>query len=509
MSYQSIGYVERSDSEVLPPQAVTLFSTLGAGFASDMTEFVNELGQGSRFVSSISLADVAAIQTKTLPIGGDLNRAATNLLIYLLYRTGFLDARIPYWTYRKDPIVEWEKLPDFMFGSFIEACVPSRDALGGDNARLSSLPSWFYTFVQNLAYISRYRKLILARLRLKLLDIAFRIYYKQPITNREKTFYLLYSDKVEKKESVENSDPLVDKAYVEMEGSTESGPYLDFVYLVSNMSFENNMMWKGPITGNLPMSMGFRRKMGDWYTYEFTRVYDTEWTPETQLTGMSEELGSIIVAPPGSANGATVRIAPPAIIERPSSLSADFLNDRRFVPDMEGVDIHMDSPANSADYKLEWMGPFTKRIMRSDSPEGLQSMFTDLALTKSVMGNTRVEHVTIDDIGTAHIDSKIESRRIDTRDPNDPTRPMVSEEVHYVKGGTLVTKTLDVTSLYSHGGTMMYRPAFAEFMFVPSTRLWQEDEAFLSFAASELNLTRFERNQNEKILALSHNCARL
>jgi hypothetical protein len=404
---------------------------------------------------------------------------------------------------------------------------PTSEDLQGDKATVLTLKSFVPQAIQRIAHLLNMRPQIYSRLRLALGNIGFKIFMNQPIDQHEKTFFMLCANTAENTPGaklslgkqgtpippLENSDPLVARDFDQLKKATEPGPGIRFKVVASNTSISNLLFYHGPLAKSLVTTVGYMIQRGPFTELNLKPLDQRNVTPMDQLTGIRDitrELGARIEPVAAAVTAATEALAQPILrtenlalkLSPPIKVCGPYgLPCLPLSMDLPNVNLHLTSEADCAKFYWSYYSLTHQAVISNSHGATEDDVYVDLAVHNPQLGEGVTSGVTLDALDTVILGESIKKRKVELN------RSRITEDIHFVRDGSLIVESVDMTDYYSQLGVVQFRPDFGEFLYPPRTWLLTPDENAVTFIVAQLGLTRLHAQQSHPAIVMSHNVA--
>lgn len=530
MPYRKLGYSPVPEGMYIPKEAESLHRTLGADAEPEIRECLKAVGSGRRFLSGITLPDLLTMRSTKVTPGSALQKSLIILTAKVLYHAGYLSEDVPRVAYHDDPQLTAEEA----VGHMLTKKLPwyAKENLGGDKATLEVLATHLPIIIRELRYTEKLRGEYYSRLRAKVGDVGYKIAHGQPITQQEKSLILQFGAVTEGAPghalgfpkgvaaerpvaipAAETADPLVIEAFSLLGETTESGPGIRFLQMISNQNMEELVWYLGPYARTLPSSIGYAAALGPFMEYRMKETDSLTWTPQDQMTGIRDlfaDTGIVSRSRELKTKGTSAEAAqalnyittqwrlsaPTRICGNAGAIcSAEYI-------DFPQVTLRLVDQANVAKFSWEYYSAWRQRVMTSEAGATASTLYVDLALSAEKSGEAQADFLNIDQFAVADYEESVKAREITA------SSDRIVERIYYVRSGsTLTAADVDMTDLYSRQGLKAFRPAFAEFLIPPRMWFFRPDDNAVQFVAARLGLNNDQVFRNRLALTISHNAA--
>jgi hypothetical protein len=301
----------------------------------------------------------------------------------------------------------------------------------------------------------------------------------------------------EKVAVADSGDSLVADTWNLFTSTTEQGPYLRFMSVQSNTNMENLVYWYGPQQAALSFGVGYRFGYGR--NYDEPRVQEAivlPWSSQDQLVATRERSMAFNVAESSAV------FHPPVISMVGSSLP--------FLPtwDLPEVDIRVNLNSNDCvPTEYSFWSSWRERMLSTRLNASPQTLLTDLALTRERLGDAQHTGLALQSWDLLDLNASAETLGKQTYfSPSYEERIVVPNRA---SSRSTETITVNMSDFYHRMGTVVFPPAFREFVMCPLSWLHVPDEAAENFISARLGLTEEQSLQAKRTIRISHNFHKL
>lgn len=515
MSYRKPGFYEVPTGKLVPEWADTIRKASPSGWNADLASTIagpKGLGRGGRRVADLTIEDVLAMEGEgSLVRGSPAFAALQQLLLRFLHHLGIVDVIPAVIGYKSSPMLNMDEAVDSMMSSHIRW--PDMNMLGGEQGfKLEALKGVFPTIVRGLASLKQLRPVTVARLRLKLGAIAYKVAMGMPIDQAERSFWVLYSDPYARHgytdaewkaqyiptvNVAENSDPLVNETWELFRASTEAGPFLRFCTLLSNMSFENLVYWLGPQMTSLSYGLGYIFEFGNFWRPDVRESIVLPWARDDQMRAARERHVALRLKDKVEVLGLQ---SPIQAYSRSHPTVEPILD----MPAVEYfVDIEQLSPMmQEASYYSDWR----ERVVTSRQGANADTMVRDLALMHERAGESQLGELSLLTWPLIDLNTSKEFLKRQTAFKPDF---LTTVWIPGIKSRSLAEEKVDMRDYYVRMGSTVFPPAFREAVLAPLDWLYVVDTPAEEFIAARLGLTAEQKKQAAMHIRVSHNWGNL
>lgn len=511
MSYRKSGYYEVPPGKLLVDWCSSISSS--EGWEKDLVACLTPaaIGRPARRVKELTLNDIINIEgAGQFAAKSKKLRALKHVLVRFLHHLGIIETYPKVVGYQETPDLTMSEIVDSMMSSFIR--MPSLDDLGGEFFSIETLKANFPTIVREIAYKRNMRAILLARLRLKLGDIAYRVASGQEIDQFEKSFYIRFNEQAEQQgwtdeeikaatppalSMAENGNPLVAQTWELYKASVEPGPFLRFGKVVSNQSLENLIYWFGPQIGSLVYKVGHIKKIGEWIKPVTEEVVSLPWTTDDQLAAARNMFA-----------GFRVEKDVGVIVHMPSRVPS--AKGAPYQPHWDLPQVKLRADLNEAKTEFSeayFFSQWRERIVSSGASNATpDTLLTDIALHNKTIGESQLGGLNLADFDLLDF----EESKPYLKDQNYFSTEM--KEIIYLPDpdrSDVKAVEVDMTIFYQRQGKVMFPPAFREYVLVPTAWLNVPDPEAEEHIAAAQNLNKEAKIQASDLIRISHRFALL
>jgi hypothetical protein len=530
MAYKKLGYTTVQEGQYIPSSAQELATHMGNGLEAEISAAVKEMGSDRQYLEGLSLPDLLRMRSPKLDPGSAMHKQFLTLVIKILVKAGYLQTDVDRVTYVNQPQCSVEEA----VGNMLTSKIPwlQKQDFGGEKATLNSLKSLLPVAVREFATIGRLRKDYYTWLRMSLSDIGYKLVNGQPIDQSEKSFFLSYCNTEKGSPGAAlgmNTDgkpmpipaspidsTVAKEAFALYKQSVQPGPGMMYYKMVSNQNLEALVFYYGPHAPSLPLSIGYRYTFGPYKQLKLTRFDEKTWTDKDIIAGIRDRFVDL----PTSVSDATkeqmanAKAAGEAIMARRLTTEQiswvmtspvkvcgpESLECAPAFMDFPDVRLRLKDETDIARFTYEYYSTWRQRNVMSIAGGNPDMMYLDMAIRHATQGSGIMDKLNLDDYNLVDLDESVEDRQIG-RVNNE-----ITESIMFVKGSTgLQTANINMTDFYRKRGTIMYRPAFAEYFLPPRGWYFIEDQQANEFIAASLGLSRDDAVRNNLAITLSHN----
>lgn len=499
--YRLPGYYELPVSSRLIKWATDITSS--PGFESDLSDsFRDKLGRDGRRVAFLTLDDLVAWQPAGRFAAGSNMNALRQFMIDWLCHMGVLKVRPAVIGYSSDPRMTLDESLNYMIQA--ETKLPSMATFGGaEHFNIEALRGAVARVIREVAYLSAQKPALLGRLRVKMSAIAHAIMTGRPLTQEEKSFFVMHhaNKDIGDVTAVENADPLVDEAWKRLCDAAESGPFLQFAQGWSNMSQENLMYFWGIYPSSCGFEQGTMRSYG---TSFFSPVVEAAFnftTPFTEYLASVYERGANL-EPVAGLEGSTRFRAVTRLGRAPQ------------LWDLPEVDIRINIGEGGIlrNVAFDFWSKSRERRVTSDDPSMAtpEDLTREIALGSRSWGSQRYGATSLSKWSLIDMDSSpFRKQGKDLVNIN----PKSLECKLYLPGaagalapsGSYREQTVDMSELFDGRGTTVMMPAFCEHVRFPLSSLGRPDAKLEAIVQRKLGLSSPQMIQHVESLRICLN----
>jgi hypothetical protein len=362
----------------------------------------------------------------------------------------------------------------------------------------------------------------------------------QPITQDEKTFFMLCADtspgkpgaklslsrdgKATPIPAVESGDPLTAKYYDALKKSVEPGPGIRFKILSSNTSITQLLFYHGPIAKSLTTTVGYMFQRGPFLELNLKPLDQRVWTPDDQITGIRDvtrELGVGLGAPalsvppisPSVEPGATsstmpaqekiVRIEPLALrMNAPLKICGpQGLPCLPFSMDLPMVNLRLTDESDCSKFSWYYWSQTHQKTITNVTGATEDDVYVDLAIHNPQMGEGITSEVRLADLDLVMFHQSVTARKVEL------ARERILEDIYFVRGDGLEIMSVDMSEYYSQLGLVQFKPDYGEYLFPPRAWLMTPDNTAADYIISRIGLSRHYALRSYPAITMSHNAA--
>jgi len=526
MPYQKLGYTTRQEGTYIPDLAQKVEQTLGKDLESEVGDALKQLGSDKTNLDGFILPDLLRMKSSAFEPGSDVHKALIVLTMKILNHAGFMKTDVDRVAYVDNPLLTAEQA----VGNMLTTKIPwlTKSDFGGDRTTLNTLKSILPILIREFATINRLRGDYYTWLRLKLGDIGDKMLHGTPIDQWEKSFFLAYCNPEPGTPGAALgltgkgkgtgfipanpiSNPLAIDAWELFKKSTQPGPGINYYRLISNQNFEGLVFYYGPHAPSLPISIGY------WYTYgpfknlQLTKLDEKTWSDKDILAGIRDRFVDI----PSTIDNIHKAMSEAKESEDTRSLNVSQFTWQMTAPvkicgpkrlpcanaffDLPDVRLRLRDQKDISKFIWEYYSSWRQRMMLSVAGGNADTLYVDIAVKNATQGQGLIDQLNLESYSLIDPEPSVEKRLISRENVD------IVETIWYVKNGRLTRDAVNMTDLYKRRGSIMYRPAFAEYLAPPRDWYYQEDTAATEYISAVLGLSRDETTRNHLPITLSHN----
>jgi len=503
-----------------------------------------------RRVSALQIDEIVGLgsEDEKYTVGSDVQKAFAHIMCRIMHKMGHFDRYPVVLEYHRTNRITVDEAIDRMLSSRIT--FPSMGDMGGEWATCNEMIYFVNAFIENVMALEYLRNTFSERIKLAVKDLGFRIASGAPLTQAERSAYVVLSnvgtgspgrsasarytaeeDKSGGLAIAQIDDAHVEATFRELLSVVEPGPFLRFGRLTSNTSIHELFALFQPHVQTLTFSYVWTLPFGPFTRVAADSSETFNWDRDMQVSAYREDLMRVATfyGPSGEPRGSEATFSnafetPAVIRSAAASPGAKALGALSSVDDKSyELEVRFDTPdlvmrlKNGFESKTnqtvyEWFSPVYNRVVSNIEPyqRSATDLLTDIALRTSAAGDNTMSPATLltwDLIDPASWAQGTALRELIVENTSSGFDELVAFKETW-NSKELVKRTVNTTPYYTRRGRILVRPPFYELVRATKRYFFEAEPEAETFIKQFLGLGREMSAINTDAVRVSHAAAR-
>lgn len=507
MGYIRTGFQTISKQSVLLESSKAIAKHWGKHLDKEVSRTVKSLTKSDNMrINNLFFEKLLTFENAAFDSSVALFRQFLTVASSFLNETGYIPISPSVIDYRTDPILNVDELIDLMLATRL----PKFDAamINGEYANIDTFASFLPEVIRRYNQVEHERPLMYDRFRKWLGHVGFKVFKAQPITQAERTAYVLYCHFTPGQPghseywpntpiaAVEQSDPLVLEIGALYEAVCLPGPFMNHMKMVSDCVTERLTAWFGLMSTEMKMCRGTMEPYGPFGVFHLTPQENIPWTAEDQLSGLTACASYFSGARPDASSFA-IRI--PNLIMRKGLFRATGM-----AVDDPSFRLTLTDEKDISNFTFEFYSSSRQRWINSKSNNATFDLsLAESALQNKSLGSVQMANATLEGFGLCTLTPRCMDEKVRVY-----TDHRISEVFLLPTAQGLQEVSIDVTSRGARYGGIETLPFASEFMYLPLKSFQEPAPDMVDYVASVHGLTMDERTRFAQVISIYHNTNR-